>query len=106
MCTANVRAPAFHIIENGVADVLRQREKAWSAAFSSYLKSAVLPIDVCVMQMQDIASAQSKPNQEQNHRPISRTLRFRSHRSNPSIRVGKGGFSTGAPARTTPVSRK
>jgi hypothetical protein len=74
MFIANVRAPVLHVVQDGIAYVLRQREHALSTPLSRYLKSAVLPIDVCMTQMYDIAGAQSKPNQKQKHRSISRTL--------------------------------
>jgi hypothetical protein len=74
MFIANVRAPVLHVVQNGIAYILRQRERALSTPLSRYLKSAVLPIDVCMTQMYDIASTQSKANQEQKHRHISCTL--------------------------------
>ena len=54
---ADVRAPVLQVIQNGIAYVLRQREHAVSAALSTYMKSAVRPIDVCMAQMYDIAGA-------------------------------------------------
>src|SRR5438067_908485 len=74
MFIANVRAPVLYVIQNGIADVLRQREHALSSSLSIHLNSAVIPIDVGMTQMYDIASTQSKPNQEQKHRPISCSL--------------------------------
>jgi hypothetical protein len=46
MFIANVRAPVLYVVQHGVAYVLRQREHAVSAAFSTDMKTAVLPVDV------------------------------------------------------------
>src|SRR5579859_131904 len=62
MFVPNVRSPVFQVGQNRIACILRQWQRALSSALSSDSKSALLPIDVSMTQMYDIACAQSKPN--------------------------------------------
>jgi hypothetical protein len=59
------------IKQNRVVDLLRKRQRLPPTSLPANDNTPVPPVDIGKLEMSDIAGAQPKPCQKQEHRPIS-----------------------------------
>lgn len=70
-----VRPPMLKVVDNSLADFLRQRQQRLSSVLASDSNRGSLPIDVAEAQTRHVAGAQTQARQQQHNCAVPFTFR-------------------------------
>jgi hypothetical protein len=89
------------VVQDGIANLLGERESAWASLLAVDGDGPGRPVDVIQLQMNDIARSEPEPRQQKENRPVSQSNRLRKLRctDNPFYLIWRqvGGQRSQAP---------